>query len=186
MDLVYFKRYRMEAFLGGRINIPQAPPAGYRFIPWNASLLNAFAEAKFLSFRGEIDTNVFPCLGELEGCKRLMREIVHKTGFLPETTWLLTYTRMGRRSPELCGTVQGLRDTNGQGAIQNLGIAPHHRNAGLGTQLMLRALDGFRRAQLSRVYLEVTAQNEAAIRLYSRMGFVHVKTVFKAVETVYS
>jgi ribosomal protein S18 acetylase RimI-like enzyme len=134
-----------------------------------------------------MDRNVFPCLGEMDGCRRLMREIAQKSGFLPETTWLLTYHPIGRRSPELCGTVQGIRDkSNGLGAIQNLGIVPEHRNIGLGTQLMLQSLEGFRRARISRVYLEVTAQNEGAIRLYRRMGFVTVKTVFKAVETVYS
>jgi hypothetical protein len=47
-------------------------------------------------------------------------------------------------------------------------------------------LGGFRQAGISRVYLEVTAQNEGAIRLYRRLGFVTVKTVYKAVEPVYS
>jgi ribosomal protein S18 acetylase RimI-like enzyme len=47
---------------------------------------------------------------------------------------------------------------------------------------MYHALEGFQRRGLERVYLEVTADNEGAIRLYRRMGFVSVKTVFKAVE----
>ena len=41
-------------------------------------------------------------------------------------------------------------------------------------------------AGIGRVYLEVTAQNEGALRLYRRLGFVTVKTVYKAVEHVYS
>ena len=53
--------------------LPPPPlPAGYWFIPWDESLLEAHAEAKYLSFRLEIDANVFPCLGELHGCQRLM------------------------------------------------------------------------------------------------------------------
>ena len=51
---------------------------------------------------------------------------------------------------------------------------------------MLQALAGFRQAGLTRVYLEVTADNEGAIRLYRRLGFATVKTVFKAVEVAYS
>jgi hypothetical protein len=43
-------------------------------------------------------------------------------------------------------------------------------------------LRGFRQAGLRRAYLEVTAQNEGAIRLYRRLGFVKVRTVYKAVE----
>ena len=57
-------------------------------MPWEASLLEEFAEAKYLSFRTEIDSNVFPCLGELGGCRRLMSEIARKPGFLPQATWL--------------------------------------------------------------------------------------------------
>ena len=137
-----------------------------------------------MSFRGEIDANVFPCLGELDGCRRLMCEIIRKPGFLADTTWLLTYSRGSR--PEFCGTVQGIRDVSGLGAIQNLGIAPEHRNCGLGTILLFYALRGFRQAGIARVFLEVTAQNEGALRLYRRLGFMTVKTVYKAVEHVYS
>jgi ribosomal protein S18 acetylase RimI-like enzyme len=132
-----------------------------------------------------MDANVFPCLGELDGCRRLMREIVRKPGFLAGTTWLLSYCEGGRRM-EHCGTVQGIRDPSGIGSIQNLGIAPEHRNAGLGTALLYHALRGFCEAGIRRVYLEVTAQNVGALRLYRRLGFVMVKTVYKAVEHVYA
>lgn len=182
---MYFKRYRMEITLAGHDLTPRRPPAGYCFEPWSPALLDSFAEAKYLSFRSEIDANVFPCLGELDGCRRLMQEIVRKPGFLAGTTWLLTYGRDSRR-PEFCGTVQGIRDAAGLGAIQNLGIAPEHRNGGLGTNLLFHALQGFRHAGIRRVYLEVTAHNDGALRLYRRLGFVTVKTVYKAVEHVYS
>lgn len=185
MDLTYFKRYRMEIDLAGHDVEPAAIPDGYRYLPWNPALLDAFAEAKYLSFRDEIDSNVFPCLGEFDGCRRLMAEIVRKPGFLPEATWLLAHVSPGRQ-PKYCGTIQGIRDHAGLGAIQNLGITPEHRESGLGTSLLFKSLQGFRRAGLGRVYLEVTAQNEGAIRLYRRLGFVTVKTVFKAVEPVYS
>ncbi|MEI8372706.1 MAG: GNAT family N-acetyltransferase [Planctomycetota bacterium] len=185
MKLMYFKRYRMEITLAGRGLVPPRVPDGYRFEQWNPSLLDAFAEAKYQSFRGEIDVNVFPCLGELDGCRRLMLEIARKPGFLPEATWLLTCGR-GSKLPEFCGTVQGIRDVSGLGAIQNLGIASEHRNGGLGTLLLFHALRGFRHAGISRVYLEVTAQNEGALRLYRRIGFVTVKTVYKTVEHIYS
>ena len=45
------------------------------------------------------------------------------------------------------------------------------------------ALHGFRRAGVGRVFLEVTAQNDAAIRLYHGLGFRRRKTVYKAVDT---
>ena len=155
-------------------------------MPWHPSLLDAFAAAKFASFRTEIDANVFPCLGELDGCRRLMAEIIRKPGFLPEATWLLACSAGNRGRLDYCGTIQGVRDRAGLGAIQNVGIAPEHRGAGLGTSLLFHAMAGFRRAGLNRIYLEVTAQNEGAIRLYRRIGFVTAKVVYKAVEPVYS
>jgi GNAT superfamily N-acetyltransferase len=187
MDLTYFKRFRMEINLAGRDLTPRPTRPGYRILAWDPRLLDAFTEAKYQSFRGEIDANVFPCLADRDGCRRLMNEIIRKPGFLPEATWLLTFARSAWGRTECCGTVQGVRDrTNGMGSIQNLGVAPAHRDCGLGTILLLHALQGFRRAGLTRVYLEVTAENEGAIRLYRRVGFVTVKTVYKAVETVYS
>ena len=185
MGLTYFKRYRMEIDLAGRdIAWPVLPP-GYRLWAWEPKLVEAHAEAKYFSFRDEMDTSVFPCLGEREGCRRLMTEISGKPGFLPEATWLAIH-RAGGRRPEYCGTVQGVRDRQGRGAVQNLGITPPHRNGGLGTALLFKSLRGFRAAGVRRVHLEVTARNLGAIRLYHRLGFRTAKTVFKAVEVVYS
>ena len=123
MDLAYFKRYRMEISLTGRDFTPSLP-AGYRFLGWQPSLLDAFAEAKYLSFRGEIDTNVFPCLGERAGCRRLMNEISQKPGFLAEATWLVEHVgEAGEESP-YCGTIQGIRDHAGLGRSRTWASRP--------------------------------------------------------------
>jgi GNAT superfamily N-acetyltransferase len=186
MDIAYYKRFRMEIKLAGRdLRLPPLP-AHYLLIPWDESLLDAFARAKYRSFRDELDASVFPCLGEFEGCRRLMSEIVRKPGFLPQATWLGVCSTGGPHRAEYCGTVQGVRDQHGLGAIQNLGTVPEHRNLGLGRSLMLMALEGFRKVGVQRVYLEVTAQNQAAIRLYRRIGFDIIRTVYKAVEAEYS
>ena len=52
---------------------------------------------------------------------------------------------------------------------------------GLGELLLRRALEGFQQAGLPRVYLEVTADNTIAIRLYERLGFRRARTSYKAV-----
>lgn len=183
MPLTYFKRFRMYIDLDRQaIGQPVLPP-DYRFYAWDVALLSAHATAKYRSFCGEIDAVVFPCLGDPAGCLRLMTEISQKETFLPTATWLLGYVGAGRQTPEFCGTIQGIRDEN-EGAIQNIGVVPEHRGRGLGTQLICRALHGFRQAGLRRVYLEVTAQNEAAIRLYRRIGFQTARTVYKAASLV--
>jgi ribosomal protein S18 acetylase RimI-like enzyme len=160
-------------------------PSEYTLLPWSDSLVEAHAEAKYQSFCLEVDANVFPCLGEREGCARLMREIARREGFLSAATWLLVCRNDGR-SLDYCGTVQGVRDAKDFGAVQNLGITPSHRGQGLGTYLLHRALCGFLNVGLRRAYLEVTAQNSGAIRLYRRLGFRSVKTVYKAAEVAYA
>ena len=186
MGLTYFKRFRMEIDLAGRRLTGPAPPAGYRLIPWDDSLLEAHAEAKYHSFRTEIDSNVFPCLGDWSGCHRLMHEICAKQGFLPGATWLAAFCPRPGKGTEYCGTIQGLRDYAGLGAIQNLGVTPEHRGHQLGTCLLIKALEGFQASGLRRAFLEVTAQNAGAIRLYRRIGFTKARTVYKAVEVAYS
>lgn len=181
----YFKRFRMAADLL-RPRCPASLPTGYRFVPWNEALIETHARTKFKSFRDEIDAIVFPCLGDLDGCRRLMREIREKPGFLPIATWLIVRgdVRGGLQSLDWCGTIQGVIDESGCGSIQNVGIVPGHRGLGLGTALIERALAGFRDWGIGRATLEVTADNGGAVRLYGRLGFRRQRTVYKVVDHV--
>jgi ribosomal protein S18 acetylase RimI-like enzyme len=170
----YFKRYKMEADLHSLP--PPRVPAGCHWIAWHDGLLEAHADTLFACFQQEIDATVFPSLGDRTGCLTLMTEIVRKPGFHPEATWLLA----NDRGP--VGTIQGIRERGGLGAIQNVGIVAPLRGQGLGEALVLQALHGFRRAGVHRAVLEVTAQNGPAIRLYRRLGFRRAKTIYKAVQ----
>ena len=175
MATTYYKRLRMEIELGSAVeSIPL--PAPFRWTPWNESLLDHHAEVKYRCFRDEIDTQLFPCLGDRQGCRRLMREIRRKPGFLPEATWLIA------DKDGYCGTIQGVIDRGPIGAIQNVGVVPRYRGLGLGRSLVRQALLGFARAGLSRAYLEVTAENPAAVLLYRALGFHRAKTLYKAVD----
>jgi GNAT superfamily N-acetyltransferase len=177
MSIAYFKRFKME------IDLHDAPPAfglppGYSWVPWDYELVEPHAEVKYYSFQEEIDACVFPSLASRQGCYYLMREISRKSGFLAEATWLVACPA------GYCGTVQGIQERTGIGAIQNLGVMPLHRGRGVGKALLLQALHGFRRAGLGRAVLEVTAQNDAAVRLYRSIGFRCRKTVYKAADAV--
>jgi GNAT superfamily N-acetyltransferase len=175
MAITYYKRLRMEIDLDGPLQ-RDSLPARFFWVPWDEGLLADHAEVKFQSFRHEIDAYVFPCLGDRYGCQRLMREIRRKPGFLPGATWLIA-------CPEgYVGTVQGVMDLGPIGAIQNLGVIPSYRGFGLGRALVCRALQGFREAGLRRAYLEVTAENNAAVQLYRHLGFRRAKTLYKAVD----
>ena len=182
MGVTYFKRYRMEIDLGEIAFRPCPLPNGYELVAWDRRLLESHAEAKFRSFCYEIDANVFPCLGDRDGCLRLMNEITRRDTFVGPATWLLRYGGAAARDLESCGTIQGIRDRAGVGAVQNLGVTPAHRGRGLGTILLFQALVGFQAVGLPRAFLEVTAQNVGALRLYQRLGFRIVKTVYKSAE----
>jgi GNAT superfamily N-acetyltransferase len=171
----YFKRHRMELAL--RIQ-PPAPelPAGFRWLAWDDSLLPLHAEVKFLSFHQETDSLIFPSLATRAGCHDLMVAIRCRTNFCRQATWLVA-------GPDGCvGTIQGLLDDNGFGGIQNLGVVPECRGLGLGRALLLQALAGFVSVGVPRAFLEVTAANEPAVRMYRAVGFRAYKTLYRAVE----
>ncbi len=186
MAVTYFKRYRMELKLDREPTQTIPIPDGFRLLPWAPRLLNRHAEVKCESFRDEIDAHVFPCLGDLDGCRHLMREITGRNNFVPQATWLACRDAQFSTSLQPCGTVQGLFSTPREGAIQNLGVHPDFRGLGLGRALLIHALAGFRRAGCHFVHLEVTVQNASAIRLYERFGFRKVETLFKIAEVQYA
>ena len=156
-------------------------PAGYRLHAWRPSILAEHAKVKYESFRNEMDANVFPCLGDPEGCHRLMREISRRAGFVPEATWLLTHQASADSTMEPIATVQGISDNPSIGLIQNIGVVQEYRGLGLGSLIVRKSLEGFQSFGAKIVTLEVTTQNEAAIRLYQRLGFTIQKTVYKSI-----
>lgn len=174
LKLTYFKRYRMELDLRCDLPPPRLPP-DYGWIAWHDLLMDLHAEVKFLSFQNEVDAQVFPCLGDREGCRGLMQAIRQRCGFCPEATWLI-------RGPVGCvATVQGVVDEDHFGAIQNLGVLAEHRGQGLGKALLLKALHGFREIGVQRAFLEVTACNHQAMRLYRHIGFRCRRTIYRSI-----
>ena len=182
LNLNYTKRYRMELDMRRWSRPAIELPADYRMVPWHKSLVEAHAEVKYQSFRDEIDSLVFPCLGEFDGCCKLMTEIQSRDGFVPESTWLAEYVGAGLAKAEYCGTIQAVRTHKGRASIQNIGVVPFHRGRGIGSALILSALLGFEYLGIPRICLEVTSENEGAVRLYRKLGFRTVRTLYKAVE----
>lgn len=179
-QLIYFKRYRMEVDLLST-PIPSAVlPEGYVWGEWDEADVERHALTKHRSFRGEVDSDVFPSLGEYFGCVRLMHEISQQDSFLGPATWLIVHCG-GSGLPEDCGTIQGLGPSAQIGSIQNVGVVPEHRGLGLGRALVLRALEGFAMARRQRVILEVTANNVPAVELYRSVGFRVVRTMYRTV-----
>lgn len=175
-QVAYYKRYRMELDLVAPLPAVPTLPAGYAWIPWEERLIEAYAEVKCQCFRDELDGIVFPNLANRGGCERLMRDIANRIGFRPQSTWLIAH------GETYVATVQGIADRYGAGSIQNLGVLPAYRGQHLGLAILLQALHGFRLTGLARATLEVTAQNEGAIRMYRHVGFRFRKSYYRMVE----
>ncbi len=175
----YFKRFRMEIDLAQSTPVAELPD-GFAWSSWNSVEVDRHAWVKFLSFRDEVDSEVFPCLGEYDGCFRLMREIADQSAFAPTATWLITSVHPTGSLD--CGTIQGMAVSETLGAIQNVGVAPEFRRSGIGRALVLKSLDGFRQLGLERVYLEVTAANYPAVQLYRSLGFRLTRTMFRSAD----
>lgn len=182
MGAAYFRRFRMEIDLTQADLAEAVLPTGYRFMAWDPVLLDRHATVKYESFHAEIDSRVFRCLGETTGCLRLMTEIAGQRNFLPAATWLITCETEGSLLAVDCGTIQGLAQSRTLGAVQNVGVVPEHRGLGLGRALMLKSLAGFQQSGMGRVYLEVTADNGSAVRLYESLGFTLTRTMYKQAE----
>ncbi|QDT63915.1 GNAT family N-acetyltransferase [Calycomorphotria hydatis] len=183
----YLRRYRMEIRCE-----PVSPrqwqlPDGYRWVPWELRWLHRHATVKYQSFQREIDRQLFTCFDSFRGCFQLMTDITSQSNFIPETTWLIERESSVDAIPPDCGTIQGMRSSRSLGAIQNVGVVPEVRGLGFGKALVYRSLDGFHQRGFKRVYLEVTAENHAAVSLYHSVGFRITRTMYKAArEDVYA
>lgn len=182
MTVTYFKRYRMHIDLRAELFPEPELPEGFHLKAWSKESMSEHADAKYRSFKNELDSNVFPCLGDSYGCHRLMRDISCRQGFVPEATWLIVHDSPRNTRMISCGTIQGIREQVEVGAIQNIGIVPDYRGKGLGSVLVYHALNGFQSIGLKFATLEVTAHNVRAIQLYERLGFERTKVVYKSVD----
>jgi ribosomal protein S18 acetylase RimI-like enzyme len=174
-NVIYFKRYRMEIDLR-QSRPPVELPRGFHWVPWDRGVLELHAQVKFRCFTAESDAEVFPSLSHLSGCRELMTAIASRPGFCPGATWLVA-------SADGCiATVQGLLDSNRYGGIQNLGVVSACRGQGIGRAILLKALAGFAAVGAKRAFLEVTAKNIPAVRMYRQIGFRAYKTIYREVE----
>ncbi|MBX3439581.1 MAG: N-acetyltransferase, partial [Planctomycetaceae bacterium] len=136
MPTTHFKRLRMEINLR-RADLPEPVlPDGYAWREWHPVLADAHAEAKWASFQGAVDTLLFPCLSSLPGCRRLIRDISLRRGFVSQATWLIVLPETEFRPLTPCATIQGVAQRWWTGAIQNVGVVPEHRGLGLGKALL--------------------------------------------------
>lgn len=172
--LTYLTRHRMAMSLHQLPPVPELPE-GYVWVPWENSLVDLFAEVHYLSFRGTLDAQLFRSFSRRAGCWHVINEIRRRTDFQPEATWLIA------GPGGCCASVQSLTVSLEEGSIQNVAVIPSFRRLGLGRALVLQALNSFARLGKKTATLEVTAENQAALMLYQRLGFRKMSTAYKEI-----
>jgi ribosomal protein S18 acetylase RimI-like enzyme len=172
----YLTRHRMEISLNRLPGVPSLAD-GHFWVPWDARLIDVFAEVHYLSFRDTLDAQLFRSFGNRAGCWHVMNEIRNKPGFLPGATWLIAGPK------GCCGCIQGVALSEDEGGIQNVAVLPRFRGRGLGKALVLQALQGFAMDGLRRATLEVTAENGPAYLLYQRLGFRKIDTSYREIKS---
>lgn len=177
----HYKRLRMQLDLREPLENPQLPE-GYQFVPWQALIQERHAQVQWRAFRHDLDGQLFACLSSLAGCRRLLRDTVHHSQFSSSGTWLVQFQPEPEWPADDCAMIQGLVRTGMTGAIQNLGVVPEHRGFGLGRAVLLKALHGFRSTGVRRATLEVTANNQQAVRLYLTLGFQVSRVLYRTAE----
>ncbi|WP_409346883.1 GNAT family N-acetyltransferase [Paenibacillus sp. MBLB4367] len=78
---------------------------------------------------------------------------------------------LDRGTPVAVGTVVV---ESGWAGFTNIAVAEPYRRRGVGLQLMRKLIDWANEREAENLYLQVMKNNEAALRLYAKLGFRHL------------
>lgn len=174
---LYFRAYPrrfFEADLDRVLDLPPKDPAGAAITPWSEHRQEDAARLIATAYTGHIDSLINDQYRSIPGARRFLTNIVQYLGcgtfFAPAS-----YIAWERTSRTACGLCLASLVAADVGHITQLCVAPGQRNSGLGYEMLRRSLVALAANGARRVSLTVTASNEAAIRLYERVGFRNQK-----------
>jgi len=171
-------RLFLDFSLQGAAPLLPAEVSGIRFAPWRESHFDDSARLLASAYRGNIDSEINDQYRSPAGARRFLSNIVEFPGcgtFFPAASFAAFDTSTGA----LCGICLASLVARETGHVTQVCVAPSHRNAGLGGELLRRSLRAFADHDCRTASLTVTAANENAVRLYEKLGFVR-RRVFAA------
>lgn len=171
-------RYFMEAPCEAVLRVPGRAPLRAGFLPWAERWQEETAHLVAAAYRGHVDAEINDQYRSIPGARHFLNNIVKFPGcgrFCPEASVLAIDERTGRICA-VCLTSLVSRDS---GHITQICTLPAMRRAGIGRELLRRAVVNLARLDCSSVSLTVTASNRDAIQLYDSMGFTQ-KSMFPA------
>ena len=143
---------------------------GMRFLPWTDSQLEPASELIAEAYAEHVDAKITEDYRSVSGAKRFLQQTINRGSsgrFLTGAGFVARQASSPRLRGICLGSMVGAR----VGHITQLCVAPEWRGFGVGSELLRRAVDGFRRAGCDAVSLTVTASNKGAVEIYERAGF---------------
>lgn len=154
-----------------------SPESAVELRVWDDRYFEAMAELVVEAYRGHADGEINDYYHSEAGALRFLKNIVifPGCGTFQHDCSVVAVERGGprrRRGPKrLVGAVLTSQVAPGVGHITQLCVRPNWQGHGLGSHLMDAALVRLAAKGCTRVSLTVTAENEAAVKLYRRLGF---------------
>ncbi len=147
------------------------PSGGLELRQWSGGYYQATAELIHAAYVGNIDSLINDQYRSLHGSLRFLHNIVRFPGcgvFEEQSSWLL----LDGSTNQLVGVVLCSRVAPRVAHITQLCIAPTLRNRGLAKLLLRHTMTHLCANGYESITLTVTGANDAAVRLYERIGFV--------------
>jgi ribosomal protein S18 acetylase RimI-like enzyme len=145
---------------------PVEAPAGLR--PFRRQDLAAAAQIIHRSHEGSLDAALNVTYSSPAQCRAFVETVVLRNGcgrFDPDASFV------AEASGQLVGVVLVSRLSASNGHVCQVSVSADRQGCGLGAALMAAALIALRRAGVGHASLSVTVGNDAAYRLYTRLGF---------------
>ncbi len=140
----------------------------WRLRPLGREDLTAAADLVFRSHLGTIDAEVNSTYASVERARHFVESLALRDAcgrFQTDASFLVDHPS------GLAGVILCSRLSANNGHICQVSVAPSLQGRGLGTVLVLSALEALARAGFRTASLSVTAENAGACRLYERLGF---------------
>jgi ribosomal protein S18 acetylase RimI-like enzyme len=165
-----YARWFLEILLANPEVLLSTAPSGIRVQPWREAHFEDSAKLVVSAYRDNIDSEINDQYRSPAGARRFLSNIIEFPGcgvFFPAASHAAFDA-----SGALCGMSLASLVARDAGHITQLCVAPAQRNVGVGSHLLLRSLQEFAAHGCKSASLTVTAANEAALRLYEKLGFV--------------
>jgi ribosomal protein S18 acetylase RimI-like enzyme len=172
------REFMLLELRGPRPAAPHSP--AFQLDRWHDRFFAPGARLIRLAYAGHLDADINDQYRTEAGAAKFLRNIVLLRGcgeFLSDASFVLT----ARESGVPVGMVLTSAVSFGVGHTTQICLLPAYQHLGLGAQLMEASIAALLGKTFRALTLTVTSANQAAVRLYRRLGFHTIKTFSAAV-----